>query len=86
MQKAAIVHEIGDGVQLRSGGPRMSDQSQNVDAAISATARSAEFFNHRDWGYNQDPAKTDIRIGFSGDNGRWQCLTVDGPEHKTPLP
>jgi len=60
----------------------MSDQSQNSDGATGAIARFAEFFNHRGWGYNQDPTKPVIHTGFSGDNGRWQCVAVAGPEDK----
>jgi hypothetical protein len=60
----------------------MSDQSQNFDGAISAIARFAEFFNQRGWGYNQNPTKPVIHTGFSGDNGRWQCVAVAGPEDK----
>jgi hypothetical protein len=58
----------------------MSDQSQHSDDAIGAIARFSEFFNKQGWGYRQDPDKPVIHTGFSGDNGRWQCVAVAGPQ------
>jgi hypothetical protein len=46
----------------------------------SAIESFAESFNKRGWSYNQPSDKPLIHTGFTGDNGRWNCVAVAGPQ------
>lgn len=46
----------------------------------SAIESFAEFFNKQGWSYNQASDKPVIHTGFTGDNGRWNCVAVAGPQ------
>ena len=46
----------------------------------SAIESFAEFFASKGWTYSRDTEKPVINLGFTGENGRWQCLAVAGPK------
>jgi hypothetical protein len=46
----------------------------------SAIESLTEFFNKQGWFYNQASDKPVIHTGFTGDNGRWNCVAVVGPQ------
>lgn len=46
----------------------------------SAIESFTEFFNKQGWSYNQANDRPVIHTGFSGDNGRWNCVAVAGPQ------
>lgn len=46
----------------------------------SAIESFAEFFNKQGWSHNQASDKPVIYTGFTGANGRWNCLATAGPQ------
>lgn len=45
----------------------------------SAIESFTEFFNKQGWSYNQASDRPVIHTGFTGDNGRWNCVAIAGP-------
>ncbi len=46
----------------------------------SAIESFTEFFNKQGWSFNQASDKPVIHTGFTGDNGRWNCVAIAGPQ------
>jgi hypothetical protein len=46
----------------------------------SAIEAFTEFFNKQGWSYNQASDRPVIHTGFTGDNGRWNCVAIVGPQ------
>jgi hypothetical protein len=40
----------------------------------------AEFFNKQGWSYSQASDRPVIHTGFTGNNGRWNCVAIVGPQ------
>jgi len=56
---------------------RNKTESDNI--MKSAIESFVEFFEKQGWSYNQASEKPVIHTGFTGDNGRWNCVAVAGP-------
>lgn len=39
-----------------------------------------QFFDKQGWSYNQCSDRPVIHTGFTGDNGRWNCVAIAGPK------
>jgi hypothetical protein len=46
----------------------------------SATQSFAEFFNKQERSYSQASDKPVVHTGFTGDNGRWNCVALAGSQ------
>ena len=46
----------------------------------SAIESFVEFFEKQGWSYNQASDRPVIHTGFTGDNGRWNCVAIAGPQ------
>lgn len=46
----------------------------------SAIESFTEFFDKQGWSYHQCSVRPVIHTGFTGDNGRWNCVAIAGPK------
>lgn len=48
----------------------------------SAIESFTEFFDKQGWSYSQANDRPVIHTGFTGDNGRWNCVAIAGPQNE----